>query len=108
MLVAASAALVAAVSPASAEAADAGAPPPQIPACVQVTTSSRWVPYGYNHVVDLANGCSKSATCQVSTDVNPEKQTVRLAPGEKKSIVTFLGSPSATFVARVDCRLDSP
>jgi hypothetical protein len=89
--------------------ADAGAPPPPaVPACMQVATSSRWVPFGYNHVVELANGCSKSATCQVSTDVNPEIQTVRLAPGEKRSIMTFMGSPSSTFVARVDCRLDAP
>jgi hypothetical protein len=106
----AAAVVVALAAAETARAADAGAPPPppQVPACIQVATSSRWIPYGYNHVVDLANGCSKAATCQVSTDVNPERRTVRLASGEKASVVTFLGSPSATFTARVDCRLDAP
>jgi hypothetical protein len=90
-----------------ASAADGGAPPPPppLPACVQVTTASRYVPFGYNHFVVLTNGCSKPASCVVSTDVNPERQTAVVAPTATVEVTTFLGAAASTFVARVECRL---
>ena len=87
-----------------AEAADAGAPPP-IPACVSVATSSRWVPYGYNHVVVLTNGCASAARCDVSTDVNPDRRSVDVPAGQAVEVLTFMASPSSAFVAKVDCKL---
>jgi hypothetical protein len=84
---------------------DAGTPPPALPACVHVATESRYVPYGYNHVVRISNGCSRIATCTVSTDVNPEKQSVEVASASIVEVMTFMGSPSATFAARVSCTL---
>lgn len=87
-------------------AADGGAPPPPpIPACVKVGTESRWVPYGYNHVVILENGCSKPATCTVSTDVNPAPQKAEVAPSTTVEVMTFMGANSSTFVAKVSCAL---
>ncbi len=85
-------------------AADAGAGP-SLPACVQVTTDSRYVPYGYNHVVVLRNGCSRTAVCRVATDVNPEPQSVTVPASTALEVTTFMGSPSATFVAHVTCKL---
>ncbi len=86
-----------------AEATDAGSS--SMPACVQVTTDSRWIPYGYNHVVILKNGCSRPAACSVATDVNPERQNVDVAANTSVEVTTFMGSPSSTFTARVSCRL---
>lgn len=86
-------------------AADAGAPTPSIPACVAVTTDSRYVPYGYNHIVILKNGCSRPVKCSVATDVNPERQTVEVLPSTTTEVTTFLGAASSTFVARVSCGL---
>jgi hypothetical protein len=63
------------------------------------------VPYGYNHLVAVTNGCSKTADCDVSTDVNPEVQKATIAPTDTAVVTTFLGAASATFIARVDCRL---
>jgi hypothetical protein len=87
-----------------ADATDAGTSS-ALPACMQVTTDSRWVPYGYNHVVILKNGCSRAATCSVATDVNPERQKVDVAANTSVEVTTFMGSPSSTFNARVSCRL---
>jgi hypothetical protein len=87
----------------AAQAADAGAP--ALPACMQVTSEARYVPYGYNHIVVLKNGCSHEATCSVSTDVNPEPQTVDVKAGATAEVVTFMGSPSQKFAARVSCKL---
>ena len=76
-----------------------------IPACVGVATDARYVPYGYNHVVVLKNGCSKTATCSVSTDVNPQATSVEVAPGTTVEVLTFTASPAQAFNARVGCRL---
>lgn len=92
----------------AAYAADAGAPappPPPVPACVRVATESRWVPYGYNHVVILENGCSKAATCKVSTDVNPQVQTVEVDVAKTVEVTTIMASPASQFVAKVSCSL---
>lgn len=83
---------------------DAGAPAP-LPACVKVTSQARYVPYGWSHVVVLANGCEKDASCVVATDVNPEKQTVAVPKASTVEVVTFLASPSQAFVPKVSCTL---
>lgn len=95
-----------AMAGAPARAADAGAPAPApVPACVRVATESRWVPYGYNHVVILENGCSKAASCKVSTDVNPQAQTVEVDIAKTVEITTIMASPASQFVAKVSCTL---
>lgn len=88
-------------------AADAGAPPQPatLPACVAVKGEARYVPYGYNHVVIVTNGCTKAAACSVATDVNPTPQTVEVATGKTVEVLTFNASPSSTFTPRVSCTL---
>jgi hypothetical protein len=98
-------ALLVAVGVTPALAKDAGAPAPGLPACIDVKTESRYVPYGYNHVVIIKNGCSKAATCTVSTDVNPQPTTAEIAAGATSEILTFAGSPSQTFTAKASCKL---
>jgi hypothetical protein len=92
----------------SARAADAGAPSPPpstVPACISVKTESRYVPYGYNHIVILTNGCARSASCTVSTDVTPEPRAATVPPGQTVEVTTFMGSPSSAFTAKVGCEL---
>ncbi len=84
---------------------DAGAPAPSLPSCVAVTTEARWVPYGYNHIVTLKNGCSKAATCSVATDINPQATSVEVAASATVDVLTFTASPAQTFFARVGCKL---
>jgi len=88
-----------------ARAADAGAPAPSLPACVAVSTASRYVPYGYNHIVSVTNGCARDADCLVSTDVNPQQRAVAVAARQTAEVTTFMGSPSSTFTAKVTCKL---
>jgi hypothetical protein len=82
-----------------------GPPKPSLPACIRVQTQSRWIPYGYNHIVIIENGCSKAATCDVSTDVNPQSQSAEVAVGKSVEVTTFMGSAAADFVAKVTCTL---
>jgi hypothetical protein len=85
-------------------AADAGAAAP-LPACVLVASQSRYIPFGYNHFVTLTNGCSKPATCVVSTDVNPSPQNVAVAAGASVEVLTYMAAASSTFIASVSCQL---
>jgi hypothetical protein len=96
-------AAAAALSTSEVRAEDAGAP--ALPACIQVGTDSRYVPFGYNHVVILKNGCSKAATCSVATDVNPQATSTEVAAGTTVEVLTFAGSPAQTFRAHVTCKL---
>jgi hypothetical protein len=76
-----------------------------LPACMSVATEARYVPYGYNHIVLLKNGCSKAATCSVATDVNPQATSVEVASTASVEVLTFTASPAQTFHARVTCKL---
>lgn len=76
-----------------------------LPACIHVTANARYVPFGYNHIVDVTNGCSKLAACRVWTNVNPQPITVEVAPGLSSEVITFVGSPSQTFTPYVTCAL---
>ncbi len=89
---------------ASSSVADAD-PVASLPACIGVGTEARYVPYGYNHIVRLTNGCSKAATCSVSTDVNPQATSVDVAASSAVDVLTFTASPAQTFHARVTCKL---
>ena len=84
-------------------AADAGAP--AMPACIHHRAESRYVPYGYNHVVVIENGCSKPAACTVSTNVVPQPQNVEVPAGKTAEVLTFMASPSQSFVPSVRCQL---
>ena len=101
LVIASAAATVLSTSEVTAQ--DAGAP--ALPACIQVTTDARYVPFGYNHVVVLKSGCSKAATCSVATDVNPQVIPAEVAPGTTVEVLTFAGSPAQVFRARVTCKL---
>lgn len=73
--------------------------------CVKHTEQVRFVS-GYDHLVHLINGCTRTATCKVSTDVNPEPQLVSLAVGASATVLTFRGSPARTFRAKVECKFE--
>ncbi len=79
--------------------------PPNPSTCVAHWGEARSTGYGYRHVVLLSNGCKKAATCAVSTDVNPEVQTVTVAPNAVEEVVTFLEAPGAAFTPKVSCKL---
>jgi hypothetical protein len=86
-----------------ASAGDAGVAP--LPACILVKTESRYVPYGYNHIVAITNGCSKAARCSVATDVNPARQSVDVPAMSAVEVTTFQGAAASSFVANVTCAL---
>ncbi len=82
-----------------------GGAPSGVPACIAISSESRYVPYGYHHIVILKSGCSKAARCVVSTDVNPEPQTVELPAASTVEVVTYQGAAARAFTPRVGCQL---
>jgi hypothetical protein len=79
---------------------------PALPTCIHVNAYARYGAYGYDHIVDVSNGCEQAAVCDVRTNVNPDPVTVRVEPGERESVVTFRGSPAREFAAKVRCKLE--
>ena len=73
------------------------------PDCVRVEAVARFGAMAYDHWVHLENGCERPVRCRVHTDVNPEVTALELAPGERRDVATFHGSPASVFVATVDC-----
>jgi hypothetical protein len=72
--------------------------------CVTWYGEPRSTGYGYRHVVVLKSACKVKKTCDVSTDVNPEIQTVAIAPNETKEVVTFVEATVPAFTPRVNCK----
>jgi hypothetical protein len=90
--------------PAAIAAAGEGDDAPNPAACVKVRTEARYVPYGYDHIVELENTCGRAMRCDVASNVNPTPTSVDLATGETKSVLTYRGSPASEFTAQVDCK----
>ena len=72
--------------------------------CVTKRAEARFVGVAYNHLVHLGNACTYPVSCVVGTDVNPTPKTVTLAPKEKKTHLSFRGSPARVFKATVTCK----
>jgi len=81
---------------------------PQTPTkpCIQYWGEARYV-IGYNHIVHIVNGCTRDAACVVSTDFNPNQQSVSVPAGSHVTVVTYLGAPTGRFVPYVRCTLDN-
>jgi hypothetical protein len=73
--------------------------------CVQAWPEARYRNYGYDHIVHIFNGCKAQADCQLATNVAPDPIRVQLAPGEKKEVLTFRGSPASEFQVYARCVL---
>jgi hypothetical protein len=73
--------------------------------CVEFWPEVRYANYGYDHVVHLYSRCDVSATCDVSTDVSPDKLRVDVPPGAEVEVLTRRGSPARRFTPRVECTL---
>lgn len=74
--------------------------------CITWNTEARYRGLGYDHIVKLHSECEKMGHCQVSTNVNPKVQKVDVPPKKDVDVVTFVGSPSREFSAKVECRVE--
>jgi len=76
------------------------------PDCVRVTGQAIYRS-GYTHYVRVYNGCSGTAQCQVSTNVDPSPvYSLTVPPGESREQATRIGSPASRFTARATCTVE--
>ncbi len=75
--------------------------------CTKVRAYARPTAYGFTHVVELKNECTRTVACDVSSDVNPQVSRAVVEVGKTEEIVTFLESPASSFNARVSCTFAS-
>lgn len=78
----------------------------RVPPCIDVSGEARYRGAGYHHVVIVENGCDQRARCEVWTDVTPEKQPVTVGAGERREVVTRIGSPAYRFTPHASCELE--
>jgi hypothetical protein len=76
---------------------------PQTQKCFKVRSEARYGAYGYDHLVEIENTCDKTLLCTVKTDVNPEPSQLTIPGKEKRTVVTFRGSPAREFKPDVRC-----
>lgn len=74
------------------------------PDCVHVRTEARYIPYGYDHIVEVENTCDKAVSCSITTDVNPTSTQLSVPAKQTRSVTTFRGSPAREFKAEVSCK----
>ncbi len=75
------------------------------PECIEYRGEARYRGYGYDHVVIIESSCRETARCRVSTDVDPDEQSVEVPGGETAEVVTRRGSPARAFTPNVSCTL---
>lgn len=82
---------------------DASQAKQDITKCVGVRTEARPIAYGYEHHVHIHNGCDKTVRCEVTTNSNPEVNTVTLIAGDTEDVVMSRGSPASEVTAHTKC-----
>jgi hypothetical protein len=83
-------------------AADVPAQEP-VPSCVHHWPEARYRSYQYDHIVHLISRCHRTASCSVSSNVNPTAVVVAIAPAEHLEVVTARGSETPEFTPYVRC-----
>jgi hypothetical protein len=76
-----------------------------LPKCIEVTPQALNRGYGYDHVVEIKNGCDKQAACIVKTKVLPDPIERTVAPGQTERVLMQRGAPSGAFTPDVTCKL---
>lgn len=87
----------------SAIAAGADSTPPPAKVCIASVGEARYRNYGYDHVVRLTSSCDVPSECSVTTNVAPGAVKVTVPGGQTVEVLTFRGSPAATFTHQAVC-----
>ncbi len=86
------------------EVAGADPPPPApVKLCVTTAGEARYRNYGYDHLVRITSSCDVPSECAVTTNVSPGAIKVTVPAGQTVEVLTFRGSPAATFTHQAVC-----
>ena len=76
-----------------------------LPTCVVVAPQALNRGYGYDHIVEIKNGCDKPAACIIKTNVLPDPVERTVPPGQTERVLMQRGAPSGAFSPDVACKL---
>lgn len=93
------AALVALLVPAAIALADSV----EVPECVTHTKHSSYRGYGYNHSVEVRNGCDAPVECTASSDSAPDPITFTVNGSATVTKVLKVNAPGSAFELRLSC-----
>jgi hypothetical protein len=78
-------------------------PLPPSPTCIVHKKVSRFREGGYDHIVQITNGCAGDAECTVYADSNPNSTLVLIKAATTQSVVVARQARSGYFVPTVSC-----
>ena len=79
--------------------------PEQVGDCATVKASAWFKGDGYRHIVTLTNGCQRTVSCEVWTNVDPTPhQILQAKPGQSAEVIIRNGSPAREVQAGKVCR----
>ena len=73
------------------------------PECVTHTKQSSYRGYGYQHAVEVRNGCEAPVQCTASADSAPDPISFSVAAGGSVTKVLKIGAPGSAFELRLSC-----
>jgi hypothetical protein len=76
-----------------------------LPKCIEVHPQALNRGYGYDHIVEIKNGCDKPAACLVKTSAISDPVERTIAPGHTERVLMQRGAPSGAFAPDVTCKL---
>jgi len=74
-----------------------------VPDCVSHTKQSSYRGYGYQHSVEVTNGCDAPVACTASADSAPDPITFTVNAGASVTKVLKIGAPGSAFELRLSC-----
>ncbi len=74
-----------------------------VPECVTHTKHSSYRGYGYQHAVEVRNGCDAPVECTASADSAPDPITFTVNGGANVTKVLKIGAPGSAFELRLSC-----
>jgi hypothetical protein len=84
-----------------------GEPGGGLPKCIEVSPQALNRGYGFDHIVEIMNGCDKPAVCVVKTKVITDPVERSVPAGQTERVLMQRGAPSGAFVPDVTCKLGS-
>ena len=77
-----------------------------LPECLSMEKVVTFSGAGYRHAASFTSTCDRDAACVVSSNSNPEAQSLTVPAGQQRSVVFHTSSPARGLEVRARCTLE--
>lgn len=76
-----------------------------LPDCLTMEKVVAYSGAGYRHAASFTSTCEREAACVVSSNSNPEAQSLTVPAGQQRTVVFHVSSPARGLEVRARCTL---